>query len=69
LSLIQTAEEVNPHPLRQRIAPCVNMWSITLLLLLLLFLFFFFFFLHLLDVGACICHIAWEDQVEWTTLA
>ena len=55
LSLMQTIKEVNPHPC---IAPCVNMWSVT---------FFFFFFCHLLNVGACICHIAWEGQVEWTT--
>ena len=54
LSLMQTTKEVNPHP---RIAPCVNMWSVT----------FFFFFCHLLNVGACICHIAREGQVEWTT--
>ena len=27
----------------------------------------FFFLCHLLNVGACICHIAWEGQVEWTT--
>jgi hypothetical protein len=33
------------------------MWSVT----------FFFFLCHLLNVGACICHIAWEGQVEWTT--
>ena len=59
LSLIQTTLEVNPHPC---IAPCVNMWSVTYL-----FLFFFFFFLcHLLNVGACICHITWEGQVEWS---
>jgi hypothetical protein len=25
-SLMQTTQEVNPHP---RIAPCVNMWSVT----------------------------------------
>ena len=60
LSLMQTAKEVNPHP---RIAPCVNMWSVT-------FLFLFFFFLcHLLNVGACIRHITREGQGEWTTLA
>ena len=62
LSLMQSAKVVNPHP---RIAPCVNMWSVTFLFL---FFFFFFFFLwHLLNVGACICHSAWEGQVEWTT--
>jgi hypothetical protein len=55
LSLMQTIEEVNPHP---RIARCVNMWNVT---------FFFFFFYHLLNVGVCICHIAREGQVEWTT--
>ncbi len=60
LSLMQTTKEVNPHP---RIAPCVNMWSVTF------FFFFFFFLCHLLNVGACICHIAREGQVEWTTLA
>ena len=38
------------------IAPCVNMWSVT-----------FFFLCDLLNVGACICHIAREGQVEWTT--
>ena len=58
LSLVQTTKEANPHPC---IAPWVNMWSVT-------FLFFFFFFCHLLNVGACIRHIAHEDQVEWTTL-
>jgi hypothetical protein len=61
---MQTAKEVNPHP---RSAPYVNMWSV--------FFFFFFFFLlllflcHLLNVGACIHHIAWEGQVEWIILA
>jgi hypothetical protein len=57
LSLMQTIKEVNPHP---RIAPCVNMWSTT-------FFFFFFLLCHLLNVGACICHITPEGQVEWTT--
>jgi hypothetical protein len=39
------------------------MWSV-------FFFFFFFFFLsHLLNVGACVRHIAREGQVEWTTLA
>ena len=52
LSLMHTIKEVNPHPC---ISPCVNMWSV------------FFFFHHLLNVGACIHHIAWEGQVEWTT--
>ena len=51
LSLMQTTNEVNPHP---RFVSCVNMWSV----------FFFFFFLN---VRACICHIALEGQVEWTT--
>ena len=59
LSLMQTTKEVNPHP---RIAPSVNMWSVT-------FLFFFFFLCHLLNGGACICHVTQEGQVEWTTLA
>ena len=58
LSLVQNTKEVNPRP---RIAPRVNMWSVTL------FLFLFFFLCHLLNVGACICHIAKEGQVEWTT--
>ena len=62
LSLMQTTKEVNPHP---RIVPCVNMWSV-------FFSFFFFLLLllllsHLLNVGACIRHIAREGQVEWTT--
>ena len=56
LSLMQTTKEVYPHPC---IAPCVNVWSATF--------FFFFFLCHLLIVGACICHIAWEGQVKWTT--
>ena len=56
LSLMQTTQEVNPHP---RSAPCVNMWSV---------FFFFFFSCHLLNVGACVYHIAQEGQVEWTTL-
>jgi hypothetical protein len=58
---MQTTQEANPHP---RIAACVNMWSV-----FFFFFFFFFFLCHLLDVGACVCHIAWEGQVEWTTLA
>ena len=59
LSLMQTTQEVNPHP---HTAPCVNMWNVT-------FLFFFFFSLcHLLNVGACIRHIDLEGQVEWITL-
>ena len=63
LSLMQTTKEVHPHP---RIATCVNMWSV----IFLFFLFLFFFFLyHLLDVGACVGHIAREGQVEWTALA
>ena len=52
---MQTTQEVNSH---LRIAPCVNMWSVT----------FFFFFCHLLSVGACVRHIVREGQVEWTTL-
>jgi hypothetical protein len=56
LSLMQTTKKVNPHP---HIAPCVNIWSV--------FFFFFFFLCHLLNVGACICHITQERQVEWTT--
>jgi hypothetical protein len=55
LSILQITQEVNPHP---RIALYVNIWSVT---------FLFFFICHLLNVGACVCHIAWEGQVEWTT--
>ena len=55
--LLQTTKEVNPHP---RIVLCVNMWSVT-------FFFFFCLLCHLLNVGACICYIAWEGQVEWTS--
>ena len=40
-SVTQSTKEVNPHP---RMAPCVNMWSVT---------FFFFFLCHLLNVSAC----------------
>ena len=57
LSLMQTTKEVNPHP---HIVPCVNMWTATFL-----FLFLFFFLGHLLNVGACVCYIAREGQVEW----
>ena len=39
----------------------VNMWSVTF--------FFVFFLCHLLNVDACIRHIAQDGQVEWTTLA
>ena len=56
LSLMQTTKEVNPH---SHIASCVNTWSV----------FFFFFLCHLLNVGACVRHIAWEGQVELTTLS
>jgi hypothetical protein len=55
MSLMQTTKEVNSHP---HIVPRVNIRSVT----------FFFFFCHLLNVGACICHVAREGQVEWTTL-
>ena len=61
LSLMRTTKEVDPHP---RIASCVNMWSV-----IFLFVLSFFIFCHLLDVGACTCHIAQEGQLEWTTLA
>ena len=54
LSWMQATKEVIRHP---RIVPCVNIWSVV----------FFFFLCHLLNVGACICHITWEGQVEWTT--
>ena len=71
LSSMQATKEVNPHP---RIAPCVNMWSVAFFLLLLLLLsslllLFVFFLCHLLNVGACVRHIAQEGQVEWTTQA
>ena len=59
LSLMQITKEVNPHP---HIAPCVNIWSVT-------FLFLFFVLCHLLNVGTCVCHIAQEGQVEWTTIS
>ena len=49
---MQTIKEVNPHP---RIVPCVNMWSVTFLFLFLLF----FFLCHLLNVDACVRHIAY----------
>ena len=58
LSLMQTTKEVNPHP---HIAPCVNMWSVTFSS--------FFSLCHLLNIGACVHHIAQEGQVQWTTLA
>ena len=45
LSLMQATKEINLHP---HIAPHVNMWSATSS---------FFFRCHLLNVGACICHI------------
>jgi hypothetical protein len=57
---MQTTQEANPHPC---IAPWVNIWSVTFLFLVL-----FFFLCHLTHVGACVCHIAREGQVEWTTL-
>jgi hypothetical protein len=57
LSLTQTTKEVSPHP---RIAPCVNMWSVTFLLVC------FFFLCHLLNVGACVRHITHDGHVEWT---
>jgi hypothetical protein len=56
LSLMQTTQEANPHP---RIAPGVNMWSVTFLLL-----FFFSSLCHLLNVGACVRHIIRVGQVE-----
>jgi hypothetical protein len=49
LPLLQTIEEVNSYPC---IAPSVNMWNV------------FFFLFRLLNVGACVRHIAWEGQVE-----
>jgi hypothetical protein len=41
-----------------------GMWSV----FFFFFFFFFFFLCHLLNVGACIRHIAQEGQVEWITL-
>ena len=55
-SLKQTIKEVNPH---SHIAPRVNMWSV---------FFYFFFLCHLLNVGACVCHIAREGQVDHTSI-
>ena len=52
LSSMQIFKEVNPQP---RIAPCVNMWSVA-----------FFFLCQSLNVGACICHMAREGQVQWS---
>ena len=52
LSLMQTTKQVNPHP---HITPLVNMWSVAFSFSI----FCFFFLCHLLDVSACICHIAW----------
>jgi hypothetical protein len=49
LSLMQTTHKVNPHP---RISPCVSAT----------FFFIFFFLCHLLNVGACICHITQEVE-------
>ena len=51
VSLI-TTKEFNPRPY---IASCVNMWNV-------FFFFFFFFLCHLLNVGACVCHIAGEGH-------
>jgi hypothetical protein len=50
LSLLQTTQEVNSHP---HITLCVNMWNV---------FFFFFFLCHLLNVGACVRHIAREGH-------
>ena len=67
LSLMQTTQEVNPHP---RIASCVNMWSVTFL-----FLFFFFFFLlfwcHLLKRRhkTAHCIMEYHDQCMVNRLA
>jgi hypothetical protein len=60
LSLMQATQEVNPHP---HIASSVNMWSV-----FFFFFFFFFFLCHLLNVGACVCHVTWEGQVERTSV-
>ena len=57
LLLLQTTKEVNPHP---HTAPRVFKWSVN-------FLFLLFFLHHSLNVGACICHIAREGQVESRT--
>ena len=51
LSLMQTTKEVNPHP-------CGMCQYVECLF------FFFFFVCHLLNVGACIRHIAQEGAVE-----
>jgi hypothetical protein len=54
------------HP-RRHLTPshcaCVNMWDVTFF-----FFFFFYFLCYLLNVDACIRHIAQEGQVEWITL-
>ena len=55
LSLMQTTKKVYPYPCT---VPCANMWSV---------IFLFFFLCHLLNVGACTCHIAREGKVEWIT--
>ena len=52
---MQTTKEVNPHP---RIAPCVNMCSVT-------FLFLFFFLCHLLEcrcmhTSLCLGNTKWN---------
>ena len=47
---------------------CAMCQHVECLLLLLLLPFFFLFLCHLLNVGACIRHIAREGQVEWTPL-
>ena len=45
---MQITQEVDPH---SRIAPRVNMWSVTFFFFFF-FLYFFFFLCHLLNVGA-----------------
>ena len=61
LSLVQTTQEVNPHP---RIAPCVTMWSATFV--------FLFFFPFLMPLVECWCmhmshHVGRPSGVDHTT--
>ena len=48
-------------------AMCQHVECHILIIIISIILLFFFFFLHkLLNIGACICHITREGQVEWT---